>query len=109
MVLVREGELAPEVAVFVNRLSDFLFVAARYAALKTQAVEEIYAKAKGLRERSLAGAAAAMASAPQSEEQKRAKAEAKEKKGGAYTEADGREDDDRSSVSSNGSGKAERT
>jgi hypothetical protein len=53
VALVRDGDLGAEVGVFVNRLSDYLFVTARYAAMKSHAVEQIYAKARGLKERQL--------------------------------------------------------
>lgn len=101
VVLVRDGDLKSEVAVYVNRLSDYLFVAARYAALKSDAVEQIYAKAKGLKERQMAEAAAEAAA---KEAERKEKAAAKQRKGGSSVSLDGREDDDRSSVSSSGSG-----
>ena len=43
--LVEESELEPEVAVYVNRLSDFLFQSARYAALIECQGDVIYKKA----------------------------------------------------------------
>jgi cob(I)alamin adenosyltransferase len=46
--LVREGELAAPVAVYLNRLSDYLFVAARYAAMRTGHTEQIYKMSRGL-------------------------------------------------------------
>jgi len=49
---VREGQLSGEVAIFLNRLSDYLFVAARFAALKSGGREEVYKKP---RERMVAG------------------------------------------------------
>lgn len=61
VALVRDGEVGPEVGVFVNRLSDYLFVTARYAAMKSHAVEQIYAKARGLKERHLSTTSASTA------------------------------------------------
>lgn len=49
--LVREGQLAGEVAVFLNRLSDYLFVAARFASLKSGGREEVYKKPREKREK----------------------------------------------------------
>ena len=46
VALVRDGQLAGDVAVFLNRLSDYLFVAARFATLKAQGTEEVYKKPK---------------------------------------------------------------
>lgn len=46
VTLAREGKVAQPVAIWLNRLSDFLFVAARYAALKTGGGETIYRKAR---------------------------------------------------------------
>lgn len=43
------------VSVFLNRLSDYLFVAARYASMKTGHQEEIYKKASGMVSRSFEG------------------------------------------------------
>ncbi|XP_061672608.1 corrinoid adenosyltransferase [Syngnathoides biaculeatus] len=40
--IVRSGEADPDVARFLNRLSDYLFTAARYAALKENNKEIIY-------------------------------------------------------------------
>ncbi|KAL3063185.1 hypothetical protein OYC64_002880 [Pagothenia borchgrevinki] len=40
--IVRSGEADPDVAKFLNRLSDYLFTAARYAAMKEGSVETIY-------------------------------------------------------------------
>lgn len=61
--LVKDGHLQPDVAVFMNRLSDYLFVAARYAASKAKAEEEIYKKAVGLTHRPLAAPTATAAAA----------------------------------------------
>ena len=57
--LAQDGELAPEVVVFLNRLSDYLFVAARFACLKSGGVEEVYKKGRGLECRAGGGAAEA--------------------------------------------------
>ena len=46
VTLVREGQLGGDVAIFLNRLSDYLFVAARFAALKSGSQEEVYKKPK---------------------------------------------------------------
>lgn len=43
--LVREGLTDPSVGVFLNRLSDYLFTAARYAALKAGEPETVWVKA----------------------------------------------------------------
>jgi len=40
--LVRDGETSASTLIYVNRLSDFLFTAARYAALKEGKKEKIY-------------------------------------------------------------------
>ncbi|XP_017269162.1 corrinoid adenosyltransferase [Kryptolebias marmoratus] len=40
--IVRSGEADPDVAKFLNRLSDYLFTAARYAAMKEGSEEKIY-------------------------------------------------------------------
>lgn len=61
VALVRDGQLGPPVAVFVNRLSDYLFVAARFAAMRGGAPEQVYSKARGLSERPMAAAATAAA------------------------------------------------
>lgn len=46
--LSRDGELAPEVSVFLNRLSDYLFVAARFACQQSGGKEEVYKKGRGV-------------------------------------------------------------
>ena len=51
--LVLDAQLPVEVQVFLNRLSDYLFVASRYAALQCGASEQVYKKAAGLSERQL--------------------------------------------------------
>lgn len=63
VTLVREGQLDASVAVYINRLSDYLFVAARFAAMRTAHVEQVYKKSKGLQERSLVPGGDAAASA----------------------------------------------
>ena len=40
--IVAAGEMAKEPAIFLNRLSDYLFTAARYAALTNGFEESIY-------------------------------------------------------------------
>uniref|UniRef100_A0A7N6BHZ7 Corrinoid adenosyltransferase MMAB n=1 Tax=Anabas testudineus TaxID=64144 RepID=A0A7N6BHZ7_ANATE len=40
--IVRSGEVDPDVARFLNRLSDYLFTVARYAAMKEGSKEKIY-------------------------------------------------------------------
>lgn len=40
--IVRSGEADPDVAKFLNRLSDYLFTVARYAAMKEGNEEKIY-------------------------------------------------------------------
>jgi len=40
--LVRDGQVEESVAKYLNRLSDFLFVAARYVAHQQGHTEEIY-------------------------------------------------------------------
>ncbi|NXT18553.1 MMAB protein, partial [Syrrhaptes paradoxus] len=42
--LVQAGEADPNVAKYLNRLSDFLFVLARYAAMKEGEEETIYVR-----------------------------------------------------------------
>ncbi|XP_042562026.1 corrinoid adenosyltransferase-like [Clupea harengus] len=42
--IVRSGEADPDVAKFLNRLSDYLFTLARYAAMKEGAAESIYSR-----------------------------------------------------------------
>ncbi|KAM6246794.1 corrinoid adenosyltransferase MMAB [Porphyrio hochstetteri] len=42
--LVQAGEVDPNVAKYLNRLSDYLFVLARYAAMKEGKEEKIYVK-----------------------------------------------------------------
>ena len=44
--LVAEEQVDNEVAIYLNRLSDFLFVASRYAAFKEGKTEIIWRKAK---------------------------------------------------------------
>ncbi|NWS51297.1 MMAB protein, partial [Chunga burmeisteri] len=44
--LVQAGEADPNVAKYLNRLSDYLFVLARYAAMKEGKEEKIYIKPK---------------------------------------------------------------
>jgi cob(I)alamin adenosyltransferase len=53
VALVREGAAPAVIGVYINRLSDYLFVAARYAAMKTNATERVYKKSVGLTERVL--------------------------------------------------------
>lgn len=54
VTLVREGALKDTtISVYLNRLSDYLFVAARYAAMKTNHTEQVYKKLVGLQERKL--------------------------------------------------------
>ena len=58
VVLVREGVLSADVSVYLNRLSDYLFVAARFAAMRAGAPEQVYSKRSGgITERGLGGAA----------------------------------------------------
>lgn len=44
--LVREGDLDATVMKYVNRLSDYLFVAARFAAANARKPEQVYKKAR---------------------------------------------------------------
>ena len=44
MPLVATGDVDASVGVYLNRLSDFLFAAARWASLKEGKVEKIYKK-----------------------------------------------------------------
>ena len=44
--LVRDGEITSDVAVFLNRLSDYLFMAARVAAKRVGAEEVVYKKGR---------------------------------------------------------------
>ena len=46
---IRAGECDADVVVYANRLSDYLFVAARYAAMLTQSGETPYRKPKAAR------------------------------------------------------------
>lgn len=69
--LVRDGDLDSGVAKYMNRLSDYLFVAARFAAAKAGKAEQIYKKAKAppldtaaAEEGATAPAAAAASTAP---------------------------------------------
>lgn len=41
---MREDAVDPTVGIYLNRLSDFLFVSARFAAMKTGNKETIYKK-----------------------------------------------------------------
>lgn len=54
---------------YLNRLSDYLFMAARFAAMKSKKTEQVYKKVVGLTERQLgeaaeAGTASAAATEP---------------------------------------------
>jgi cob(I)alamin adenosyltransferase len=42
--LVQEGDCEPVVAKYLNRLSDFFFVAARFASMKNNREEVVYKK-----------------------------------------------------------------
>ena len=53
MSLVLDAQLPEEVQVFLNRLSDYLFVASRFAALRCGATEQVYKKARGITQRAL--------------------------------------------------------
>jgi len=55
--LIRENECPEAVGIFLNRLSDYLFVAARYAALKMDHPETQYQKPKPPRSKKPGGAA----------------------------------------------------
>jgi cob(I)alamin adenosyltransferase len=44
VTLVKEGQVAQDVAVYLNRLSDYLFVAARFAAMRAEKDEQVYKK-----------------------------------------------------------------
>ena len=67
MSLVLEQQLQVEVQVFLNRLSDYLFVASRFAAMRCDGTEQVYKRSRGIVERPLssggAGAAASAGSA----------------------------------------------
>lgn len=52
--LVQGGHAPDEASKYLNRLSDYLFVAARFAAMKSGAVEHVYQKATGVTDRPLA-------------------------------------------------------
>jgi cob(I)alamin adenosyltransferase len=54
--LVRDNHVGPEVSQYLNRLSDYLFEAARFAAMKAGATEHIYKKSRGVIERPLPAA-----------------------------------------------------
>jgi cob(I)alamin adenosyltransferase len=53
VTLVNEGKLNNNVAIYLNRLSDYLFVAARFIAMETGYSEQVYKKSTGLATRSL--------------------------------------------------------
>ncbi len=46
MSLAKAGQLSGDVVVFLNRLSDYLFMAARFASHKSGGKEEVYKKPK---------------------------------------------------------------
>ncbi|KAJ3603862.1 hypothetical protein NHX12_028603 [Muraenolepis orangiensis] len=46
--LVRSEEVDPNVGKYLNRLSDYLFTVARYAAMKEDSKEMIYKRTTGL-------------------------------------------------------------
>ena len=48
MPLVREETTERSVHIYLNRLSDYLFTAARYAALREGKTEVVYKKAKAV-------------------------------------------------------------
>jgi cob(I)alamin adenosyltransferase len=47
--LVDEKAVDPAVMIYLNRLSDFLFTAARFSAMKEGKSETVYKKGKGLK------------------------------------------------------------
>jgi len=49
--LVQQEVVESEVGKYLNRLSDFLFVAARYAAMKEGRTESTYKKGEGIQQR----------------------------------------------------------
>jgi len=51
--LVRAEDVEPEVGIFLNRLSDYFFVAARYAAMQDNQLEAVYQKWQGVHLRTL--------------------------------------------------------
>ena len=60
--LARDGHVGQNVAVFINRLSDYLFVAARYAAMRAGAEENVYKKTVGVTTRTMESSSAAAVS-----------------------------------------------
>jgi len=62
--LVRDGHAPDVVQRYLNRLSDYCFVAARFAAAAVGGTEAVYKKSRGLTPRPAAAAAAAPAPAP---------------------------------------------
>lgn len=62
--LVREGDLDSGVSKYVNRLSDYLFVAARFAAAKAGKAEQVYKKVAVAPAAAAAAPAAAEAAPP---------------------------------------------